>query len=306
MYTGALCLVLDTKDGDDQGTFTRMTRGLSLVVALFMGMTLCSAVAPAGAEWLALALMIGAGIPHGSFDLRVAKVKWGSAESSRVAIVLCYLACVLSMSALCFFTPLIGLSLFIVISALHFAEGETQSAAPMARLRGILFGIGAILLPIGLHLDETEPYVRYFISSELFQALRPHLSASALLLTSLIGVLLTLDFSGKQDVRATIERCICFAGWITLSPLAGFAVWFIGRHSHQHLELCEGMFAASRNKIPTDFIAISLLAIIGLAPFALFFDFSDINQLFAASICLIAGLTLPHMIVSHGIRGLAH
>jgi Brp/Blh family beta-carotene 15,15'-monooxygenase len=250
--------------------------------------------------------MIGAGIPHGSFDLRVAKAKWRSAELSRVTVVSCYLACVLSMSVLCVFTPLVGLSLFIVISALHFAEGETQSAALMARLRGILFGVGAILLPIGLHLDETEPYVRYFIPSELFQALRPLLSASALLLTSLIGVLLTLDFMGKRDVPATIERCICFAGWIMLSPLAGFAVWFIGRHSYQHLELCKSMFASTRNEIPIDFIAISLLAIIGLAPFALLFDFSDINQLFAASICLIAGLTLPHMIVSHGIRGLAH
>ena len=53
--------------------------------------------------------------------------------------------------------------------------------------------------------------------------------------------------------------------------------------------------------MPTDFVLISLLAIAGLIPFSFAFDFSDINQLFAASICLIAGLTLPHMIVSHGI-----
>jgi hypothetical protein len=63
------------------------------------------------------------------------------------------------------------------------------------------------------------------------------------------------------------------------------------------------MFTDTQHKIPTDFIAISLLAIVGLAPFAMLFDFSDINQLFSAAICLIAGLTLPHMIVSHGMRG---
>jgi hypothetical protein len=38
-----------------------------------------------------------------------------------------------------------------------------------------------------------------------------------------------------------------------------------------------------------------------LAPLAARFDLSDITQLFAASIVLIAGLTLPHMIVSHGL-----
>ena len=64
------------------------------------------------------------------------------------------------------------------------------------------------------------------------------------------------------------------------------------------------MFSDSTKGIPFDFIAISLLAIAGLVPFMLLFDFSDINQLFAAAICLIAGLTLPHMIVSHGMQRL--
>jgi hypothetical protein len=59
------------------------------------------------------------------------------------------------------------------------------------------------------------------------------------------------------------------------------------------------MFAGSRFGVPLDFALISLLAILGLLPFALRFDFSRIEDLFAASICLIAGLTLPHMIVSH-------
>ncbi len=283
-----------------------MTRSLSIVAALFIGMSLCAAVDAASAEWLALALMIGAGIPHGSFDLRVAKAKWRSADSSRITVVLCYLTCVFSMSALCVFTPSVGLSLFIVISALHFSEGETVLATNLERFRGMLLGIGAIVLPIGLHLDETEPYVRYFIPSEIFQALRPLLSVSALSFTILIAVLLAFDLTRNRNASITIERCICLVGWVTLSPLAGFAVWFIGRHSHQHLELCRSIFTSSRSEMPLDFIAISLLAIVGLVPFALLFDFSDINQLFSASICLIAGLTLPHMIVSRGLRSLAH
>jgi channel protein (hemolysin III family) len=80
-------------------------------------------------------------------------------------------------------------------------------------------------------------------------------------------------------------------GWV--------AVWFIGRHSLKHLQSCSEMFAGSRFGVPLDFALISLLAILGLLPFALRFDFSRIEDLFAASICLIAGLTLPHMIVSH-------
>jgi hypothetical protein len=55
-----------------------------------------------------------------------------------------------------------------------------------------------------------------------------------------------------------------------------------------------------------DFAVISALALLGLLPFALYFDFSRIEELFAASLCLIAGLTLPHMVVSHRMRESFH
>ena len=44
---------------------------------------------------------------------------------------------------------------------------------------------------------------------------------------------------------------------------------------------------------------ISLLALLLLVPLLWRFDPRDLNQLFAASMILIAGLTLPHMIVTH-------
>jgi Brp/Blh family beta-carotene 15,15'-monooxygenase len=248
--------------------------------------------------------MIGAGIPHGSYDLRVAKAKWRAAENSLVSVVLCYLACVFSMSALCIFSPLLGLSLFLVISAFHFAEGESQSGSPVDSLVGALYGVCAIFLPIGLHLDQTEPYVRYFIRPELFYVLRPFLANSAIILTALLAVCVAYELLTRRNLITTFERTLCFLGWIILPPLAGFAVWFIGRHSRQHIELCRTIFNATGFGVQVDFGLISLLAIAGLAPFTLLFDLSDINQLFAATICLIAGLTLPHMIVSHGIRHL--
>ena len=44
-----------------------------LVVALFASLAGCWLFAPAMSEWLALGLMVCAGIPHGAFDLRVAE-----------------------------------------------------------------------------------------------------------------------------------------------------------------------------------------------------------------------------------------
>ena len=67
------------------------------------------------------------------------------------------------------------------------------------------------------------------------------------------------------------------------------------------LALCRSVVAQGSRALPADFVVISVLAILLLAPLAARFDLSDITQLFAASIVLIAGLTLPHMIVSHGL-----
>jgi Brp/Blh family beta-carotene 15,15'-monooxygenase len=275
-----------------------------LVLVLFLVMSVCRFVVPAWSEWVALGLMICAGIPHGSFDLRVAEAKWREGGISRTAILTGYLVCVVGMSSMCVFTPLAGLLLFLVISAIHFSEGESHSSQPPDVARGILFGVSAIVLPIGLHLSNAQSYVSFFIPPALFFFAQGSLRFIASALACVIAIVLLRDLLCARSVSKSesLQRLVCFCGWIFLPPLAGFAVWFVGRHSRQHLEVCEDMFARSGVRIPLDFAIISACAILGLAPFAVLFDFSDINQLFAASISLIAGLTLPHMIVSHRIR----
>ncbi len=54
--------------------------------------------------------------------------------------------------------------------------------------------------------------------------------------------------------------------------------------------------------MPLDFLVISLVAILLIIPLSLFFDLRDINQLFAATIVLIAGLTVPHILVTHDLQ----
>jgi Brp/Blh family beta-carotene 15,15'-monooxygenase len=278
-----------------------MIGGTLLVILLFVSMTTWWLLAPGWAEWGALALMICAGIPHGSFDLRVAKAKWRDAPLSQKKIVALYLGGVVGMGGLCVFAPLIGLPLFLCISAIHFSEGEIHATTLPSNVAGTAYGVSAILLPIGLHVQEAQGYMGYFVPPEIFSSIEPPLVFVSYALALLLGILISASLiSTKGTDRAEhLQRLICLGAWIILPPLSGFAVWFIGRHSLKHLQSCSEMFAGSRFGVPLDFALISLLAILGLLPFALRFDFSRIEDLFAASICLIAGLTLPHMIVSH-------
>jgi Brp/Blh family beta-carotene 15,15'-monooxygenase len=249
--------------------------------------------------------MICAGIPHGSFDLRVAEAKWRNSSVSRKKIVVSYLVGVLGMTGLCVFFPLLGLSLFLVLSVIHFSEGESSSAQFQPFFVGPAFGIGAILIPIGLHVDSAQAYMSYFVPYEIFTVIALPLrvvSYVAVVLLAVVLFFLRRRQRQEHERAEALQRLVCLGAWIMLPPLSGFAVWFIGRHSRQHLEACHALFSRSGFRIPVDFALISALAILGLLPFSLFFDFSRIEDLFAASLCLIAGLTLPHMVVSHRMK----
>jgi Brp/Blh family beta-carotene 15,15'-monooxygenase len=279
----------------------KLRNGDLLVIGLAVVLFCTTLIDRRCAEWLALGLIIMAGIPHGSFDLRAAEKTWGASPTRRLLLFIGYVMSGLCMSALCLQVPGIGLVAFLVISALHFSEGEALYAT---RLTAVCFGVGSILLPIGLHLPEASQYLNFFASQNTLEALSPYLHTAGMTMGVLLVITLLVDLS--RGMRAELlQHSLCLLAWLMLPPLSGFCVWFIGRHSRQHLERCRSLLKVSAarailwKRIPWDFVALSITAVALLTPLSLWFDLRDINQLFAASIILIAGLTLPHMILTH-------
>jgi Brp/Blh family beta-carotene 15,15'-monooxygenase len=267
---------------------------VSLALVLLAATSLMSRTS---AEWLALGLIILAGIPHGSFDLRAAERLWGSSAPRRVSVIVAYIVIGVSMSALCLLWPSVGLSIFLIISAVHFAEGERLSSSSFS---ATILGVGAILLPISYHLPEARQYLGFFASGEALTAIEPFLRASGVVLSVLVALTIGYDYRVRPDSEV-LQKLVCLVAWIILPPLSGFCVWFIGRHSRQHLQRSKHYLSGPilSKGVPIDFIVLSILAIALIAPLSFWFDLNDIHQLFAASIVLIAGLTLPHMIVTH-------
>ncbi len=278
-----------------------MSFGTILVSGLAILLALATAIESSVGEWLALSLIILAGIPHGSFDLRLAEAKWRESSRSRLSILAIYVSSGMAMSAFCIMFPTVGLALFLVISIIHFSEGEMIQGR-MAR--GWMIGSSSVVLPIGLHLTGARAYLHYFIPFDLMESLSPFLQLLAVSLAVLLFIQLSRD-SLKRDPDIdsnTLQRWICLGAWLLLPPLSGFCIWFIGRHSCKHLEVCKDLFRESRFGMPLDFLVISLVAILLIIPLSLFFDLRDINQLFAATIVLIAGLTVPHILVTHDLQ----
>ncbi|MFM1849053.1 MAG: hypothetical protein RL417_2527, partial [Pseudomonadota bacterium] len=135
--------------------------GGSWVVWIWLGLLGAQQMRPAAAEWLALGLIIFAGIPHGAFDLRAARRVWSGRHLGLVGVF--YIGIGLLMSGLCLALPGVGLALFLAISAAHFAEGESEELGQGAAW---FVGGSAILLPIALHIDEAAQYLAFFIAYE--------------------------------------------------------------------------------------------------------------------------------------------
>jgi len=245
-------------------------------------------------EWIGLGLLVLAGIPHGAYDLRLARAKWGASANSTFLIVSSYLGIGLAMSGLVLLAPTVGLVVFLGVSLYHFTLGE-MAGSTLAT--AIAMAASAIVLPVAFHLSRARGYLGYFITESQFAALAPTLQIVAVIL---LGATLLLVLIG--DRGNLFSRLICIASWLLLPPLAGFSVWFIGRHSRQHLAACKRLFERGTNRLPADVLALSALAVLLIVPLFLKFDPSNINELFAASIILIAGLTLPHVMVTHGMQ----
>jgi Brp/Blh family beta-carotene 15,15'-monooxygenase len=268
-----------------------------LAVACLIWIT--AAISPAGAERLSLGLVILAGIPHGAFDLRIFEYRWGRLHWPLYVICLLYVAVGLSMSLFCLFLPAAGLAAFLAISVAHFSYGESSRGGKAASL---ITGSCAILVPAALHAKQSASYFAFFLGGlDMSQGLQFTQPVGLAAATLAAGAWI---FEASQGRRSQIlQWVVCLLSWIFLPPLSGFAVWFIGRHSRMHVESCLEALPPGSRQLGPDLAVLSVAAIAMLIPLATRFDFHDLNQTFAATIVLIAGLTLPHMIVTHNFAG---
>jgi Brp/Blh family beta-carotene 15,15'-monooxygenase len=267
-------------------------------------------------EWFALLLIFFAGIPHGSFDLRLARYKWqnnlhANPMNSQLRIIIIYSLIGLMMSIVCLLFKTLGFLVFLVISILHFGESECKY---LGRYWGYLIGIVSILSPITVHPNESLEYLIFFVPEAQFSLVLPILSkVNILILCLLIARIFWLfriknlsSYAPNFDKKFVLEILICILSWIVLPPLAG-------RHTKQHFSTCLELFSAKKD-IPkinfslknlfnsSDLIILSIVAMVLVLPLTFIFNFFVISEFFAASIVLIAGLTLPHFIVTHGIN----
>lgn len=179
---------------------------------------------------VATAVMLIGGLPHGACDMALAAAAWRIHWHGLVLVLAAYLGVGALMMALWWAVPVAALLLFLALAGLHF--GEDWTMLPRGLLR-IMAGLAVITTAA---LGQPGPVGALFSVMTQSPLAVPiaHWAAAAApvtLLVTLVGLILAWRAGHREWVLA---QTICYGCLLTLPPLIGFSVFFVGLHSPLH------------------------------------------------------------------------
>jgi beta-carotene 15,15'-dioxygenase len=252
-------------------------------------------------EMLAAAALISLlGMPHGAFDVVLARKLFGfMGVKGWVLFSLLYIGLAAAVVGLWLVAPTLFLWAFLVCSALHFGGDPAASASTVTRG---LYGGAVVVLPALWHGPELQqllglvagPASAAVVAPVLGQMAAPWLGA-----TALACVLLA-----RTSWLAALELVTLAALSVAAPPLVAFTVYFCAMHSPRHIlrTLASMSGLEVRNALvmalwPTLTVLIVLAVIGGLST-----DRSMERSMMQLVFVGLAALTLPHMVLIERAR----
>jgi beta-carotene 15,15'-dioxygenase len=265
---------------------------LILADALFVGMNSVQMT------MVAALFIVIVGVPHGTLDVEIAATRFGKSNvSSKIAILAGYLACAAGMALCWMVAPAIALSLFLIISIVHFGLDWRGGADPFLAM---MVGWALIALPALSHPQEVCDIFAILTGSPTGSTISALLACAAA--PAALGSLVFAYWAFKNNERQNaVDVIACMVAAVFLPPLVAFAIFFCGLHSPRHmaeaLRESAGISSAKKGVI----IAAVFLLSLGLGVL-LFMGQSDLqveSGVIRTAFMLISILTVPHFVLEH-------
>lgn len=244
---------------------------------------------------IAVALISIFGLPHGALDPIVA-YRSGIWKKPRglLFFLLAYIALCSSMILFWLVFPILGLSLFLVLSAIHFGRDYQRYSA--SNIEQLCYGAFVLGIPVLFHQEQSRMIFEFLLFGYEPSRLILLIQASA------IAAITLLAYKIKHHSKfALIELLGLIAAAFILSPLWYFVLFFCVLHSPRHLvssfNLLEpklkslGLFVMIFITLLT--IAIGISVAVFIKDDSLMVDALTLQILFVG----LAGLTVPHMLL---------
>jgi len=266
--------------------------------------------------WLVLVAGLLIGLPHGAVDHLVPAFLLRENAPRLVLVVVGYAGTAVAAWAVFRSVPAVALTVFVILSVLHFGAGEVSFDAersgrefrvPLHDPFAVLAtGGAALLLPVLREPATSAPLIALLVPGST-GVLPVWLTQATVVLVLGAVVLTCVHRVSRRRLLGAVEVALLAAVGLLVSPLAAFGAYFGAWHGLRHIArmLSEdpanttdlarghllrpvGTFALTA-AAPT---AISLAALVGLWTLA-----GGWRGFVTANLALLAGLTLPHVVV---------
>ncbi len=253
-------------------------------------------------------LLCTVGIPHGANDYLYQKNK---SISRLVKFLAIYLLSMLVYFVVWWFTPLLALILFFIISFHHFGQSNFGNKnfwySP-----SLFWGIWILMFPVLLHFNEALLIFNQMLEPNEFkdtiQAIPANITNWQLALATIFALLyiVSLIIYEKSNLFSYLIQFFIVSVWIAITPLIfGFILIFCLWHSLQSIQHQSHYYKTALKGNSLSFfkaiLPFSLIALIFLGVYIVFRGF----QLSEAFI-LLSLITLPHVVVMHKLYGEVH
>jgi beta-carotene 15,15'-dioxygenase len=184
-----------------------------------------------GLSFLAIALFLLGGLPHGAFDIVLARLVFRLSRSRAALLFAAYVGVAGVMAAIWWVMPGLALALFLAMAAYHFGEDWTilddrllRTAVGAAPLAAASFGQFEAVATVFMMMAGQS-------AGSLISVLLYAMSPIILLVTAI-----ALVIAFQRGARTwSIAMATALATLLVLPPLIGFALYFACLHSPRHL-----------------------------------------------------------------------
>ena len=248
-------------------------------------------------QWPLLAsfIVLFLGVPHGAFDVALAKQRWSLTSNIEFAgFLVAYVAIAGVVVALWWLKPDVALPLFLAMAAYHFGGDWKNEIHLIPRTM-----IGATLLcaPALFYRNEVIEIFSWITPLPTAQATAAAMAFFALPLLQASALIVLICGIGCLIVAAEIAVLVILS--LASPPLSFFLIYFCGLHSIRHtLAVAEDLNVRSFPELIKQSLPYAPLAIIGTILGATITAVIDVPmELLGVVFIVLAALTAPHMLL---------
>lgn len=239
----------------------------------------------------ALSLVVILGVPHGSLDVLFAEQTYQLVHIAKwLKFLGFYSATSLLVIALWMLAPGFFFVVFLILSAIHFADDINLSGHQLLKLS---YGFAVITLPAVVHGTELTKLYGMIIDIELAQSI---VLVSKYAGLTLLPILLILFFTNKVNFRSQIEVIAISILFLMATPILAFTIYFCFMHSARHLVRSHFFLNTFKKQEFIYALIFPTMAVIlvGLCIWYLKLTPSVENDLIQIIFVGLAALTVPH------------